>query len=48
VLLALGAGVWFLATGTGLALGILSLVAGVALVAYEIRFVKKLKHVSAL
>jgi hypothetical protein len=48
VLLALGAGVWFLSTGGSPVLGILSITAGCALVAYEIHFVKKLKHVSAL
>jgi hypothetical protein len=48
VLLALGAGVWFLAAGGALALGIVSIAVGAALAVYEVRFVKKLKHQSAL
>lgn len=47
-LLALGAGLWFIATSAAVLWGFISLAAAALLVAYEVRFVKKLKHVRYL
>ena len=48
VLLAFGAGLFFLVQSAAVLLGSASLLLGALLVAYEVRFVKKLKHVRAL
>jgi hypothetical protein len=47
-LLSVGVGCWLLASSGSAAWGLASIAAGALLVGYEVRFVKKLKHVRYL